>query len=197
MIQDVVLAGDEVDGRDALRVVFPDVPAVGGTDRGPIDDGEDFPELVVQFSPPLVGEVGGRDDERALDQAPELEFLDAQPAHDRLAGPGIVGDQKPDAGLREQMAVNGIHLVRQRIDLRHRDGEVRVVLEGQPDAVGFGGEPEMGRVAIQGGQLACQGDLDYAVELLGVEQLVPEPLRVQADRLNLDPVATSLGRQAP
>ena len=80
-----------------------------------------------------------------------------QPAHDRLAGPGVVGDQEADAGLREQVGVDGIHLVRQRIDLRHRDGEVRVVLEGQPDAMGFGGEPEVGRVAVERRQLARPG----------------------------------------
>ena len=73
-----------------------------------------------------------------------------QPAHDGLAGPRVVGDQEPDAGLGEQMAVDGIHLVRQRIDLGDRDGEVRVVLVGQPNAMGLGGQPEMGGVAVEG-----------------------------------------------
>ena len=125
-------------------IVFPDVAAVGGIDRVTVDDGEGLAELVVQFPPPLVGEVSGRDDQDALDQAAELEFLDHQPTHDGLAGPRVVGDQKPDAGLGEQVAVDRIHLVRQRIDLGDRDGEVRVVLVGQPDAMGFGGEPETG-----------------------------------------------------
>ena len=94
-----------------------------------------------------------------------------QPGHDRLAGARVVGDQEADAGLGEQVRVDGIHLVRQRIDLRHGDGEVRVVLEGQPDAVGFGGEAEVRRVAVERGQLAGLGDLDRAVEVLGLEQL--------------------------
>ena len=124
-----------------------------------------------------------------------LSSLMRQPGHDGLPGPRIVGNQEPDAGLGEQMAVDGIHLVRQRIDLGHGDGEVRVVLVGQPDAMGFGGKAEVGRVAVEGGQLARLRDLDRAVELLGLEQLGPEPLGVQADRLNLDPAAPSLGRQ--
>ena len=83
-----------------------------------------------------------------------------QPAHDRLAGPWVVGDQEPDAGLGEQMAVDGIHLVRERIDLGDRDGEVRVVLVGQPNAMGLGSEPEVGGVAVERRQLAGLGDLD-------------------------------------
>ena len=69
-VEDVVLPSQEVDGRDALRVIFPDVLAVGGADGGPVDHGEGLAELVVEFTPPLVGEVGGRDDERPLDQGP-------------------------------------------------------------------------------------------------------------------------------
>ena len=76
-----------------------------------------------------------------------------QPAHDRLAGPRVVGDEEADAGLGEQVRVDGIHLVRQRIDLGHGHGEVRVVLEGQPDAVGLGGEPEVRGVAVEGRKL--------------------------------------------
>ena len=76
-VENVVLAGHEVDGRDALGIVFPDVAPVGGTDRASVDDREGLAELVVQLTPPLVGEVGRGDDERPLDQAPELEFLDA------------------------------------------------------------------------------------------------------------------------
>ena len=110
----------------------------------------DLAELVVQFPPPLVGQVGGRDDQRPLDQATELQFLEGQPAHDRLAGTRVVGDEEADAGLGEQVGVDRIHLVRQRIDLGDGDGEVRVVLEGQPDAVGFGGEAEVRGVAVRG-----------------------------------------------
>ena len=149
----------------------------------------------MQFSPPLVRQVGGRDDEGPLDQATELQFLDGQPTHDRLARPWVVRDEEPDAGLGEQVRVDRIHLVRQRIDLRHRDGEVRVILEGQPDAVGFGGEAEVRGIAVQGRKPPCLRDLDGAVELFGLEEFRPETLAVQADRLDLDTAAASLGGQ--
>ena len=48
---------------------------------------------------------------------------------------------------------------------------------------------------FEGRQLPRLRDLDGAVEVLGLEQLRPEPLGVQADRLDLDPAATSLGGQ--
>ncbi len=123
----------------------------------------------MQFPPPLVGQVGGGDDQGALDQATELQFLDQQPAHDGLASARVVGDQEADAGLGEQVRVDRIHLVRQRIDLGHGNGEVRVVLEGQPDAVSFGGEAEVGGVAVEGGKLPRLRDLDGAVEVVGLE----------------------------
>ena len=63
-------------------------------------------------------------------------------------------------GCVSRCVVNGIHLVRQRIDLRHGDGEMRVVLEGQPDAVGFGGEAEVRGVAVEGRKLPRLRDLD-------------------------------------
>jgi hypothetical protein len=59
----------------------------------------------------------------------------------------------------------------------------------------FGGEAEMGRVAVQGSEFTSLGDLDRVVELIGLEQLGPETLGERADRLNLDPGPTGLGGQ--
>ena len=67
------------------------------------------------------------------------------------------------------MCVHGVHLVRKWIDLRYGDGEVRVVLEGQTNAMGFGGEAEVRRVAGERGQLAGLCDLDRAVEVIRLE----------------------------
>lgn len=140
----------------------------------------------------MIGEVGRRDDERPLHETPEFQFLGCQPAHDRLAGTGIVGDQEPDAGLGEQIAVDGIHLVRERIDLGDRNSEMGVVLVSQADSVGLRGEPELGRIAVQKSQLPRPGDLDSRAEVLGVEQLIPEAIGIQPDRLDLDSRASGL-----
>ncbi len=61
-----------------------------------LDDHELLVELLLQFALPLEGEVGGADDQNALDETAQLQFLDEQPGHDRLAGAGVVGQQEAD-----------------------------------------------------------------------------------------------------
>src|SRR5207244_2089108 len=100
-----------------------------------------------------------------------------------LHAPGSSALRNRNWRLGKQVRVNRVHLVRQRINLRDRHGEVWVVLKGQPDAVGFSSEAEMRRVAGERGQFPGLRDLDRAVEVLGLEQLVPQPLGVQPDRL--------------
>jgi hypothetical protein len=146
----------------------------------------------VQFPPPLVGQVGGHDDQRAFDQAPEFEFLDEQPGHDGLASAGIIGEEEADARLGQQVVVDRVHLMREWIDLRHRHGKMRVVLERQANSVRFGGESEMRGIAIKSRQCTSRGDRDGAVKFLGLEQLGPETFGVCADSLHLDPTATRL-----
>ena len=55
-IEDVVLAGHEVDRRDALRIVVPDVSPVSGSHGSAVDHGEGFAEFVLKLAPPLVGQ---------------------------------------------------------------------------------------------------------------------------------------------
>src|SRR5271157_4887606 len=196
-VQDVILPGDEIDRRDALRRVLPDVSTVGSAHRAPVDDRKCLPELVVEFPPPLVSQVGRGDDQSAFDQSSELEFLDRQPSHDRFPGTGIVSDQEPDAGLGQQVGVDRIDLMRQRIDLRHGDGEVEVVLEGEPNAMCLGGEAKVGRVPIEGSELPSERQLDGLLKVLQLEELRPEALGEDTDCLDLDSGTTSLGRQHP
>src|SRR5271166_697753 len=96
-VEDVILPGDEIDRRDALRRVLPNVSTVGSAYRAPVDDRKCLPELVVKFPPPLVCQVGRGDAKAAVYQSSELEFLSRQPSHDRLPGTrfdhGWVGGQ--------------------------------------------------------------------------------------------------------
>ena len=195
-IEDVVLSGHEVDRSDALGIVVPDVTPVRGSHGGAVDDREGLAELVLKLSPPLVGQVGRGDDQRPLDQPPELELLEGEPRHDRLASAGVVGDQEANLGLCQQVRVNRVHLMGQRINLRHRHGEVRVILKGQADAVRFGGEAEVRRIAGERGRFAGLRDLDRAAaEVFRPEELVPEPLGMQADRLHFHARPPSFDRQ--
>ena len=108
-------------------------------------------ELVLHLALPLEREVGRRDDQRARDEAADLQLLEEQARHDRLAGAGIVGEQEADARQLQEVVVDGLELVRQRIDAGDREREVRVVLVGEAKARGLDAEPEAQAVAIEVG----------------------------------------------
>ena len=73
-----------------------------------------------------------------------------RPGHDRFAGARVIGQEKPNAREAQKIIVNGFELVRQRVHPGDSQGEVGVVLEGQPEAHGFDAEPEHLRIAIKG-----------------------------------------------
>src|SRR5436305_12487463 len=91
---------------------------------------------------PLLGEAARSDDESLLDDTTEEKLLDEEPGHDRLAGAGVVGEKEADAGQRQQVAVDGFHLVRERVDDAGADGEKGVELMGDTNAFGLGTEKE-------------------------------------------------------
>ena len=106
-------------------------------------------ELLRQLVLPLLDEVAGRDDQAAVEIAADQQLLDQQPGHDRLAGAGIVGEQEPQRLARQHLAVDGRDLVRQRLDLRRADGEIRIEQVGKADAVRLGREAQQCAVGIE------------------------------------------------
>ena len=107
----LVVAGNEVDGADGLRRLFPNIAPIGGVHRRAIDDIEGLAEFVVHLAPPLVGQVGRGNDQDVFGESTELEFLDEQTSHYCLACTGVVGDQVSDARLRQQTVVYRVQLV--------------------------------------------------------------------------------------
>ena len=93
--------------------------------------------------------LAGRDDEGALDQAANLQLLEQQAGHDRLAGAGVVGEQEADARQLEEVVVDRFELVRQRIDAGDGEREVGVVLVGQAEAHGLDAEAEACGIAVE------------------------------------------------
>lgn len=89
-------------------------------------------------------------DQRAADEAASLQLLEKEAGHDGLPGPRVVGEEKADAGQAEEIVVDGLELVRQRIDTRDGKGEERIVFVGQAEAVGFDAEPEQTCIAVEG-----------------------------------------------
>ena len=58
----------------------------------------------------------------------------SKPGHDGLAGPGVVGQQEPDPGQLQQVVVDGLQLVRQRVDAGDGEAEVGIELVGDARA---------------------------------------------------------------
>lgn len=73
---------------------------------------EGLAEPVLHLALPLEGQIGGCDDQRPRDEASNLEVLEQQPRHDRLARAGVVGKQKPNARQRQEIVVDRYQLVR-------------------------------------------------------------------------------------
>ena len=107
-------------------------------------------ELLLQLPLPLEGEVGRADDQDALGEAAQLQLANEQPRHDRLAGAGIVGEQEAHAGELQQVVVDRLELVRQRIDARDREPEVGVELVGDAEGVGLKTQAQQAAVPAEG-----------------------------------------------
>ena len=168
----------EVERGDDLRLLQPLVHAELVAEVAALEDQESFVELFLQLALPLEGQVGRADDQHPLGEPAQLEFADEQAGHDRLAGAGVVGQQEPHAGQFEQMVVNGLELVWQRIDSGQRQPEIRVELVG--DAQGVCLEAEAQESAVAG--VGAGGVGDGQRGNVRVRQRDPaEPLRVLPD----------------
>ena len=164
-----------------LVLLLPGVLAVLASEDLAAHHLEGFPELVLHLPLPLEREIRGRNDQRALDETADLELLKEQPSHDRLAGARVVGEQEADAREREEVLVDRLELVGQRVDACDRERKVRVVLVGQCQAFGLDAEAEADGVPIEGlgGRRDCElRDLsraqDRIVDLAGAETLPDE-----------------------
>lgn len=58
-----------------------------------------------------------------------------------------------ETGHLQRVVVDGLDLVRERVHLAHTDGQHRVELMGQPDAVGLDEEEELLEIAAEGGRV--------------------------------------------
>ena len=127
--QDLV-ALRQIERRDDLVPLHPLVDAELVADVAALEDDELLVELLAQFALPLERQVRRVNDQDALDESAELEFAKQEPRHDRLAGARVVGEQEPHARQLEKVVVDGLRLVRQRIDPGDRQAEVGVELVG-------------------------------------------------------------------
>ena len=131
--------------------------------------------------------------------APGTQLFDQQTGHDRLASPGVVGQQKPEGLPHDHFLIYGSDLVRQGIDEGRVDCQMWVEQVGEVNTPAFCGELEEGCVRIKwpclAGVLDRQGRLVVAVDKLGTR-----PAGVVAishvDHVRADPVGGQNGHLA-
>ena len=143
-LADAVLLG-VVDRGDHLRLALPQVEQLLLVVRG-MDYLERLAEETQQLVLPLEGERGRDQDEAAVDRLPQLELLDQQAGHDRLARAGVVGQQEAQPRLRQHLPVDRLDLVRQGADARQADRELPVPGPGEPDAGGLDQQADLLRI---------------------------------------------------
>ena len=88
--------------------LIPDVAA--------LQNEELFIKFLYQLPLPLKGKIGRADYENPLGESPQLKFPDEEPRHDRLASPGIVGQEESYPRQFQEIVVNRFELMRERID---------------------------------------------------------------------------------
>lgn len=114
------------------------------------NDLEIFAKLISELALPLKRKVRWRHDQDAADETSDLQFLDQQARHDRLPGPGIVGEQKTDARQTEEVLVNRLELMRKRIDTCYRETEVGIVFIGETQPHRLDSETEARGISVEG-----------------------------------------------
>ena len=98
---------------------------------------------------PLLDQAAGGDDEHPVEVAAEHEFFGVQTGHDRLAGAGVIGEQEPQRGSGQELAVHRLDLVWQRVHGAGGHRDHRIVQACHSDAQGLGHQSELGGVGVE------------------------------------------------
>jgi len=175
----VFVARKVVEARDEQVLLKEGVAGVRGVDHRPGDDLEAQVELLAHLVLPLLDEHPRADDEAALHVAADHQLLDEQAGHDRLAGAGVVGEQKVQGLAWQHLLVHRRDLMRQRHDVGGADREQRVEEVGELDAARLAYQTEEGPVGRERPCLA--GGLDGERRLVvPIEDLLADVAAVVA-----------------
>ena len=148
-VLDILVAGELVQAGDCQRRLHEPVPGAGGFEIVVRHDLEPELEPAGELVLPLLGEAAGADDQTAFQVATGDEFLDQEPRHDGLAGPGVVSQQESQWLPRQHGVVDSGYLVGKRIHHRGVHSKDGIVEVGQVDALSLGNEPEEMAVAVE------------------------------------------------
>ena len=176
--QDVLALG-QIERGHHLRLLHPLVHAELGAQVAALHHQERLVELLLQFPLPLEREIRRGDDQDAFGKAPQLQLAEQQTGHDRLACPSIVSQQESHARQLQQVVVNRLQLVRQRVDARDRQPEIRIEFPRESERVGLKSQSEQLSVAVVSETTVknCQSG-----QFSGSERDPPESLRLRTDQ---------------
>ena len=103
---DVLVSSELVDAGDDLVVFQEPVPTRRRLESLVGEDLEAEVELLAKLVLPLFPQTAGGDDQTPLQITADLELLDEEPGHDRLAGTRIVGKQESERLLLQHSVVH-------------------------------------------------------------------------------------------
>ncbi len=93
------------------------VAAGGRLDRVAAHELEVKTQLEPQLLLPLLDQASGGNDQAAVEIAADHQLLDEEAGHDRLAGAGIVGEQKAQWLALEHLLVDRGDLMGKRLEI--------------------------------------------------------------------------------
>jgi hypothetical protein len=104
-------------------------------------------EPLSELPDPLRPQVRRGHNQDAVSRPAQDQLLHVQTRHDRLARARVIGQQKPQPRLAQEAVVDRLQLVRQRLDVGHRDAG-HLVGEGDIDAASLNAQPELNGVSV-------------------------------------------------
>jgi hypothetical protein len=173
-LETTLIPGEEIDGRNEDAFVVAGELARLGVEGRTIDEPRIESELLLELLfLPLLRQATWCDDEYLLEYSTEEQFLDQEPGHDRLARPRVVGEQESDSRQRKEIPIDGLDLVRKRIDDAGVDRKEGVELVSDADALGLGAEEEKPGIAVE--RMLLSSNLDERGEFLCSQRTLHQP----------------------
>ena len=169
----------EVERHDDLFLLQPPVDAELVADVAAPENEERLVELLPELALPLERQVRGANHDYPFGESAQLELPHEEARHHRLAGAGVVGEQEPHRGQFEQMFVDGLEPMRERVHPGDRKAEIRVELPGDAERPSLESEPQKPAVAVICERRVGDREARYVVRRQGD---AAEPLRPQPDQ---------------
>lgn len=95
------------------------------------NDFKSFVEAVAHLSLPLKGQVSGGHDECSGHKPSQFQFLEQQARHDRLSGSGVISQEEADPWQGQDVVVDRLQLMGERIHTSNGEGKAGVVFVGE------------------------------------------------------------------